>query len=372
MMTRASSWAVTVSFALITAASGRAQTSTWELGHPDAKLLVGIDLKALRDSATGQAFGALMKGPEQPPGPAAFAAGFLEQIDRIFISSPAQLPPSGAGDKTAAAGSIPFLAVVEGQMSLQQLLAFLPRTAHRYHDVDVYRGANATDTSMAMLDARTILLGDEKSVLAAIDRRGRALPASSAILKCAQEMAATHESWVITEAPLMKFRPTGAGPTNAAVEEIASRIQDLETGLSVRDGFRFDTILGMENEAVAARMAQLLSSEIAAAVDKQEIQSQLPPEIRAQASEMLKRLHIAPDGARLRIRFALTAAEFAQQMQKAQAAFLAGNAAGRARIQPAPRPAQARPSAPKPQPATPGKVKIYGLDGGVREIQLNH
>jgi hypothetical protein len=355
MITRASSFAVIVSFAPIFAAAAMAQSSSWELGHPDAQLLMGIDLKGLRDSAAGQTFSAQMKGQTQQLGPASFAFGFLEQIDRIFISSPAQPSPPAAKGKTAAAANTPFLAVVEGRMPLQQLLAFLPGTAHRYHDVDVYRGAKATDASMAMLDARTIVLGDEKSVLAAIDRRGRALPPSSAILKRAQALAATHDFWVISNAPLSKFQPAAAGLPNAATEQIARQVKGLDMGLSVRDGFQFEMSLGVENETVAAQLSRLLPAEIAAAMQKQ---SQLSPADQAQVEEMLKRLRIEPDGAHLRISFSLTAAEFAQQMQSAQAALAARKAVP--------------PVKPQPKPAEPGKVKIYGLDGGVREIQLSH
>lgn len=352
---RMSSFAVALAFASIFAAAGMAQSRNWELGHPDAKLLLGLDLKGLRDSAVGQTLSGQMNGPKQPLGPGAFAFGFLEQIDRIFISSPALPSSPVAGRKAAAAGNTPFLAVVEGRLSLQQLLAFLPSTAHRYHDVDVYRGAKATDASMAMLDARTIVLGDEKSVLAAIDRRGHALPPSSAILKRAQALAATHEFWVISDEPLSKLQPTGTGLPNAAAEQISRQIKGLDLGLSVHDGFQFEMSLGVESEAVAAQLAQLLPVEIAAAMQKQ---SQLSPADQALVSEMLKRLHIEPDGAHLRMSFSLTTAEFAQQMQAAQAALAARKAV--------------TPVKPEPKPATPGKVKIYGLDGGVREIQLSH
>jgi hypothetical protein len=352
---RTPSFVVALTFASIFVAAGRAQTSSWELGHPDAKLLMGLDLKGLRDSAAGQTLSAQMKGPKQPLGPGAFAFGFLDQIDRIFISSPAQPSASAAKGKTAAAGNTPFLAVVEGRLSLQQLLAFLPSTAHRYRDVDVYRGSKATDASMATLDARTIVLGDEKSVLAAIDRRGRTLPPASAILKRAQALSATHEFWLISDAPLSKFQPASAGLPNAATEQIARQIKGLDLGLSVHDGFQFEMSMGLESEAVAAQLSQLLPTEIAAAMQKQ---SKLSPADLAQVEEMLKRLRFEPDGAHLRISFSLTAAEFAQQVQAAQAALAARNAFA--------------PVKPQPKPATPGKVKIYGLDDGVHEIQLTH
>src|ERR1700691_2790827 len=116
--------------------------------------------------------------------------------------------------------------------------------------------------------------------------------------------------------------------------------------------------LSVESEAVAAQLSQLLPAEIAAAMGKQALQSQLSPADLAPVAEMLKRLAIQPDGAYLRISFSLTTAEFAQQMQAAQAALAARKAV--------------TPVKPQPKPAAPGKVKIFGLDEGVREIQLSH
>src|SRR5713226_6164230 len=205
---------------LLAAVGAAAQTNTWELGHPDAKLLVGIDLKSLRESAVGQSVRSQWNAQPQQIGPAALALGFLEQIDRIFISSPSlsSSPIKTAGKTvgtaatktTAANENPPFLLVVEGTLPLQQLLAFLPGTAHRYRDIDVYRGAKAGDANMAMLDARTIVLGDEKSVIAAIDRRGHTAPPASSILSRAKALASTHDIWIIAEGSLSKFQPAGA------------------------------------------------------------------------------------------------------------------------------------------------------------------
>jgi hypothetical protein len=333
--------------------SGIAQTNTWELGHPDAKLLMGIDLKGLRDSAAWQAFQEQLKAHPFPP-PAngtqgailGFAGQMLNDVDRILISSPAS--------KTATStANPPFLIALEGTLPLPQLLAFLPGTSHRYHEVDVFRGTKATDASIAMLDTRTIVMGDEKSVLTAIDRRGHSLPPASALMKRAQALASTHEFWVIAEDSLSKFQPAGAGLTNPMAAQIASQVKGIDMGLSVHDGFQFEMSLATESEAAAAQMSQLLSSQISLAMVSQAN--------HAQAAEMAKRLHVDTEGTHMRLSFALTAEEFAQQLQTAQAALAARSS------EPA-----AQPVKPQPKPATPGKVRIYGLDEGVREIQLTH
>jgi hypothetical protein len=339
---------------LAAAVVAAAQTNAWELGHPDAKLLLGIDLKSLRESAVGQSFRSQRAALSPPMGPAGMAFGFLEQIDRIFISSPAMSSPAvslRAGKAGSPAASPkenpPFLLVVEGTMPIQQLLAFLPGTAHRYHMVDVYRGAKATDASIATLDARTILIGDEKSVLAAIDRRGRGAPPASATLARARQLASTHDVWMLASDDLSKFQPANT----SFASPLAGQIKGVEVGLAVRDGFQFEMSLAAENDAVAAQLVQLLSEKISLA------QAQNP-----ETAEAARKLQIGTEGNRMRVSLALTKEEFEQNLRAFQATRLAAATAS------------ARPAAP-PQPQTaapPGKIRIYGLDEGVREIQMTH
>ena len=99
------------------AVSASAQTNVWELGDPDAKLLLGIDLKKLRESTMGQAIReqmntqAVSAGAPSPfqSSMQAMALGLLEQIDRLYLSSPAN--PS-----TKTKSNPPFLLAVEGRL----------------------------------------------------------------------------------------------------------------------------------------------------------------------------------------------------------------------------------------------------------------
>ena len=344
-----------------------AQSNRWELGHPDAKLMIGIDLKGLRESAAGRAFSEQMKAQAPQTGPAAIGMGFLNQVDRIFISSPA-LPPVKMAEKAAsgkthapaaAATNPPFLMMVEGTLPLQQLLAFLPGTSHRYHEVEIFRGSKANDASLAMLDMRTILVGDAKSVEGAIDRRGKALPVPSALLKRAEALASTHEIWIIASDSLSKFQPQGSDASNALASKIASQIKGLDMALSVRDGIELQLAVATENETVANQMAQMLSGQLSLAM--------LTQTADPWAADMAKRLHVDTEGAHVRVSFALTADEFAEQLRKSQTMMTAraGVGAHGADVQ-----TSSEPAKPQPKPV-PGKVKIYGLDEGVKEIQLH-
>jgi hypothetical protein len=357
---------------LLTAAlNARAQTNAWELGHPDAKLLMGIDLKSLRESSVGQSIRQQMHAqPTATATPSPFQASFqamalgiLDQIDRVFLSSPANAA-------LGAKNNPPFLLVVEGRFPMEQLKPFLQGAARQYRGAQVYRTskpdttkaatikvatAKADTTSVALLDGGTLLLGDEKSVLAALDRRGGALPPASALLARAQALASTHDFWAIADAPLSKFQPAGASPGNpvasALASQIASQIKGIETGLSLRDGFQFELSLATDSEATALQMSQLVSGQIQMAM--------LAQATRPEEAEMVRKIQIGAEGNRMRVNLALTADEF-QQLQAAQAARVMAAAST---PQPAARPAK---------PATPGKIMIYGLDGGPREIQTSH
>jgi hypothetical protein len=291
------------------------------------------------------------------------AFGILDQIDRVFLSSPAN---AAAGAKN----NPPFLLVVEGRFPMEQLKPFLQGPARPYRGAQVYRiskpdttkaaatkiaAAKTDTTSVALLDGGTLLLGDEKSVLAALDRRGGALPPASALLARARTLASTHDFWAIADAPLSKFQPASASPGNplasALASQIASQIKGIEMGLALRDGFQFELNLATDSEATAAQMSQLVSTQIQMAM--------LAQTTRPEEAEMVRKLQIGAEGNRMRVNLALTADEF-QQLQAAQAA----RAMAAAHTpQPAVRPAK---------PATPGKIVIYGLEGGPREIQTTH
>src|SRR5271155_5380687 len=78
------------------AVNATAQTNSWELSQPGAKLLIGIDVKTMRESAVGKSIREQMnKIPPAPNGVQsplqgpmqAMALGFLDQVDRVFMSS---------------------------------------------------------------------------------------------------------------------------------------------------------------------------------------------------------------------------------------------------------------------------------------------
>jgi hypothetical protein len=338
-----------VLLAMAAVGTAMAQSSTpWELGHPDAKLLMGIDVRSLRESPTGRSLEAQMSSQMQQAGPMAMgfmgAFNILNQIDRVFLSSP-------ANQTAGAKRNPPFLLVVEGRFPPDQLRPFLRGTVRHYRTTDVYRTSQTDTTSIALLDAQTIVLGDEKSVLAAIDRRGRTSPATSPILTRAQQMASTHDFWMIAEDSLSKFQPANAGINNP----FASQIKGLDMGLSMHDGLQFEMNLAAESDAAAAQMTQMLTTQLQMAMLAQANR----PE-GAEVAEIARKLQIGTEGNRMHVSLAMTQQELDQQIRAMQVP-RAMTGARRPPAQPA-----------NPPSDHPGKIRIYGLDEGVREIPLTH
>ncbi|MEO8051689.1 MAG: hypothetical protein ABI833_14825 [Acidobacteriota bacterium] len=348
------------------AVSVTAQTNSWELSQPGAKLLMGIDIKSLRESTVGQSIREQMKmqpsaaGTQSPlQGPMqAMAQGLLEQIDRVFLSS--QPNPSATG--AASAKSNPtFLVVVEGRFPLAELQPFLKGAPRRYRDADVYHTTQTDTTSVALLkgeaDSSTLVLGDEKSVLAAIARRGTLVP-PSALVRRAQALATTHDFWMIADGPLSGFKPSSAAASNPLASKIAAQVKGLDMGLALRDGLQFELGVAAETDEAAAQMTQLLSSQIQMAMVGQAN--------RPETAEIVRKLNITAEGNRMRLSLTLTKDEFEQQMRAAQEARAKAVAlsASQTPRQPAPRPVK---------PATPpGQITIYGLEGSPRVIQSTH
>lgn len=348
------------------AVSVTAQTNSWELSQPGAKLLMGVDVKSLRESAVGQSIREQMKklpppanGVQSPlQGPMQeMALGFLDKVDRVFVSS---LGNPSAVFAASTKNKAPFLLVVEGRFPMGELQPFLKGSPRRYRDADVYRITPTDVTTFAFIkggaDSSTLLLGDETSVLAAIGRHGGALVPASALLRRAQTLAATHDLWIIADGPLSGFQPTGAAASNAQAMQMAAQVKGLDMGLALRDGFQLEVGVAAENDAVATQMTQLLSAQIQMAL--------LAQANRPEMAEIANKLHISAEGNRMQLSLALTKDEFAKQLLAAQTARM--QAGTTSSSQPTPPPV--RPS----KPSNPGQITIYGLEGGPRVIQTTH
>ena len=294
-----------------------------ELGHPDAKALIGIDVRSLRHSSLGQVFGDdIRKG-----GPGIFAfpgMALLDEIDRVFVSSPG----TKAGAKK---GNPPVLIVATGHFSPGHVSQLLHGPHHAYRGVDVYSSSKDGSMSIALLDESTLLLGDEPSLVGAIDRHVQGSKNSSAVFGRAAAMSPDRDLWLIAT-----VSPSAFQPSNMNLGRIASDIHGIDAGFSLRDGLDFEVAVLTKTPEIAHELGEQFSTLI-----KDAVASKLD---KAQASDLARKLQISSDGSQLRVKFALTKDELEGQIRTMRAA---------------------RAAAPR------NTIKILGLDDGVREIPIN-
>jgi hypothetical protein len=310
---------------------------TWELGHADATVLLGADIRSFRASQVGQSFNSQIQQVQQA-GPMMFPfTGFqvLSDIDKVFLSSP--------GNKTAGSKeNPPFLLVLEGTFPEDHLRLFRSGPVHLYRAIKIYGPSKVANPSWAIPDEHTILVGDEKSIRDAIDRHGRKTAAPSPLLERAATLASNNDIWLIARDTISNLQPAGV-----PVNPIAAEVEGVEAGISARDGFVLELSIDTKTEAAAQQLAQLLSTQLETA---------LATKLDSQQSAILMRsFHIGSAGNQMALNFSLTKEELEQRMREMQTS-------RRAFTPPSP--------APAPKSNTPRSVKIYGLDDGVREIPL--
>jgi hypothetical protein len=314
---------------------------TWELGHANATVLLGADIRSFRASQVGQSFNSQMQQVQQA-GPMMFPfTGFqvLSDIDKVFLSSP--------GNKTAGSKeNPPFLLVLEGTFPEDHLRLFRSGAVHLYRTIKIYGPSKVTNPSLAIPDAHTILVGDEKSIRDAIDRHGRKTEAPSLLLERAAALASKNDIWLIARDSISNLQPAGV-----PVSPMAAEVEGVEAGVSARDGFVLELSIDTKTEAAARQLAQLLTTQMETA-----LATKLD---REQSAILMRSLRINSEGNRMALNFSLSKEELEQRMREMQTA-------PRAFTSPGPGPAPA----PAPKSSTPRSVKIYGLDEGVREIPL--
>jgi hypothetical protein len=145
-----------------------------------------------------------------------------------------------------------------------------------------------------------------------------------------------------------RLQPAGMN-LGAMLEEIAG----VEVGLSIRDGMDLDLSILTKTPKVAEQLRERAAQQLQAVLASR-ASAQLGD---GQATDFLRRVQLSAAGNRLRVKMTMTQAEVDRQirMMRASAA--------------APKREMAVRAAPEPRPSP--KIRIYGLDDGVREIPLD-
>ncbi len=366
---------VSIICAYFTAALAFAAQPAWELAPPDAKILVGADVRGLRNSSLSESMPPESRAQMQAAMALVHVPGIelLDDIDSVFLASSgnvatSKLVPVAAtkAGATPAKNQPPFVLVLSGTFPEAHLRPLLKGTHAVYKTVNVYRGTGGNGVSIAVLDEHTLLIGDDRSLYRAIDRKALGVKAGGPLLARAQVLAASNDIWMVANDPSGSLQKVSAQATAPAAQMFASEIEGVDFGLSARTGFNFDFGLNTKTEAGARALTQLLMTQMQAAVN-----GKLKGE---KAADFWRKVKVGTDGKRMELQIALTKEELQENihmMQEQRASHTSGKTAIAGLTPGAAAGASPRAAAPPPKPAGPRVIKIYGLDEGTREIKLD-
>jgi hypothetical protein len=317
---------------------------------PNPKAIISIDWKTVRATHIG----ILLREKYVDADPASSIPGaeFLDDVDRVIISSPGR----AHDDETSEP---PTLVVVHGHFDLakvRKVLADHGAKPQLFNSIQVYRpqGKNSRDMAFVLIDAQTILIGDAASVFASLERNANPAPVADAgsLLARAVEMDSRYDLWVLMSGlqTLGSDRLMGL----LAGGGLQSESRSFEAGVSLRNGLAADISLIFPSEPEARSMASEFSKLIKAAIkDKVGGPAML---------DLEKRLKVVAEGAATKISLRMTPPEFEKNAQLFAAA----------RQQPVVAAATVKSAEAMPEPPklAPAMIRIEGLDEGPREIRM--
>jgi hypothetical protein len=329
--------ALTLCAAAAVLATGQTGSGLWRFAHPQAKALIGINWKVVRDSQAGQ----MMRDKlESGIGEAIPGIEFLNDLDEALISSPGI---------TEGRGEPPALIAVRGRFDRARVKDLLVRYGARkqmYGASVIYRpkGESGRDFAIAQVDDRTLLLGDVGSVLAGIDRAKSEWNGGDAnpVVERAQRLEASYDFWALFTAPGALSMPGAHMPPDA---------REMEAGISFHNGLSMEVRLDTASIDIARHMAVDLSKAMKLVSKDQDGQPGW--------AEIVKKMHVWADGAAVRVSVRMGGEDLAKATRLWEVA--------RAKRETAR--AQAQVDV-KPVPPQRKTIRIDGLDEGPRDIPI--
>jgi hypothetical protein len=339
----------------------QSDAAPWRFVYPNAKALISINWQRIRQSPAG----AMIRDKWLNAGPNAAIPGveFLDDIDRVVISSPGNETSKDTGAGTdAEPAPAPLLIAVEGHFDaakVRKLFTRLGAKPQAYNSFQVYRpqGRGAKNMAYVLFDAGTILFGDAPSLFAALDRNqfGAPTPEPGSMIARAAEMDRAYELWLVITSPDILSNDRLEGLFRAS--EWAPDAQGFEAGVHLRAGLTADVTVRFASEEAAKQVATEMT-RLAAIAAKDEDDPQM--------QDIARKLKFSWEGSAAKINLRLTPQELARSTE----ALMASHApvGDQPAAAPAPAATPAREATVAPAPEKPGVIRIEGLDDGPREI----
>ncbi len=317
--------------------------------QPKANILIGVNWKLVRQSASMNTFREKLLDSNMSfrltPG-----IELLDQIDRVLVSG--QSPSQGTTDTAG-------LIAVGGHFDLVKIrgmLATFGLKPQLFHSTQVYRpqGAQGQNMAIVLVNAQTILLGDSRSIFAALERNNfpQSAPDPTSLTARAAEMDANYDVWVFGNG-LNKL----AGDRMSTMfgnEDLSAEERGFEAGASLRNGFAADMTIRFETEVAAKKLILEIEKKLKTAATDQAGEAAL--------AELEKKLKITAEGSDVKVSLHLTPQELEKNASMLAEMRKATVAAAPVDVRPAIRPVYT------PPPPEKREIRIEGLDDGPRVI----
>jgi hypothetical protein len=337
--------------------------TAWNYINPDSTVLLGFDWGRLQRSP----FGEVMQ--EQLAGHSAGMPdlSFLENVNQILLTI--NIDKSSAKSKEPAA-----MLVMSGQFDLAALRKVASAKQMRpaqYRTVLLMVEAGkpwGDESVLALVSEQTLLFGDRKSIMLAIDRNAPNQPrVFSPTLARAAKLAETHDLWIMARNLANRLTGPMEGPL-----KVGQDVTGIEAGMSFQDGLDAEAALTAADDQAAAKMAQTLEA----------LKPQLPKALQdfgVAANKNIVHLALAMDRQQLAAMIGEMNGQPADRLAAAPTPTPAAVPASVVTVNrqpitlaaaiPPPSAAPAPVEAPEP-PKKPEKmvIKIFGLDDGPKEI----
>jgi hypothetical protein len=307
----------------------------WRFADPDADIKTSLNVQALLNSP------AIAKAIEQGKAQAKnntmqieLVLALLKTVDRISVSVRQKAGPGGN-----AAGDMDVLVQVTGSFDPQLIAGFFPSTG---------------TSKVKVVGPHTILIGEGDSFTAAQERMyGAPVPVDE---------LEQSDLWVSASSRFLDEQMSGVG--HQATPPFLKGFRGLSMGLNFGVAPEINLLLTASDAAGAGEMLKIFQDGIA----------QVAP-MYPTAGAAAKAMVLTQDGSRLRLHFVVPPELVAMAQQQAASGDLAAQLApllgglgtgGLGPATPTKRPAGA--ITPVPPPQNGGKIIIYGLDDGPKEL----
>ncbi len=315
-------------------ALAQTQTATdWRFAHPDAGIKASVNLQAILNSPAVAK--AIEQGKSQAKDNAMqveLALGMLRQVDRVSVS---------ALQKNSK--DIDVLVQITGSFDPQLVTGFFPSTG---------------PSKVKVVGPHTILIGEGDSFARAVARM------TAGTAPTAGDPLDQSDIWIAASSGFIAQQTAAQANGATQMPPVFKGLRDLSMGFNFGDAPEINLLVNAIDETSAGEMLKAFEEGIAQA-------GQLNP----MAGVAAKALSLKQDGSSLRMHYvvppelvALAQQQAASGGLPAQLAPLLGNM-GIGGFGPStnPKPPVSI-SRPEPPPQNGGKIKIYGLDDGPKEL----